>query len=124
MEGLQMLKWMLANDTWPLLLRRVFLSAVFLLMAATMGASGWVLWPEIRLQLLICDLSNADRDVRFHAAWAMSNFGNRAESAVPVLRVLLEEDDELVRTAAASSLVETGFEHDRAHTVLLQALSA
>ncbi|MBI2825209.1 MAG: HEAT repeat domain-containing protein [Planctomycetia bacterium] len=58
--------------------------------------------------VLIDALSDADAEVRVHAARALARMGDAGKEAVPVLIARLEDPDEGVRQAAARALGQMG----------------
>jgi HEAT repeat protein len=64
------------------------------------------LTPEIKIKKYILDLGDSNNDVRSKAADALCELGPDAKEALPKLKKLLEEDDEIIRASAEKAIAK------------------
>ena len=71
--------------------------------AEALGKLG-ALTPEIEIRKYILELGDSNNEVRSKAAEALCVFGPDAKEALPKLKKLLAEDDEIVRASAENAI--------------------
>ena len=76
------------------------------------------------IDALIADLGSPDRLLRNKAVWSLKKLGEAARSAVPALKLLLDDHDEqYIRICAAGAIGKIAPEEPAAVPVLIEGLS-